>query len=137
MREIESIKLVLENCESIKIHTKHIGDFSIDDITRSISRLAMNSVSDLTTSDNIHIQVSSEANKTGSFVTSFQDKMPFDRITEHNDITAIEIKYQNNETEYISTNWNSSDRYININQTSTINTHTGDLYIVISTKETV
>lgn len=137
MKEIKSIELVLENCEVIEIGRENIGIFFVLDIKRSISRKAVNSISDSTTMEELFMQISSNANNIKSYITTWsENKKPFERLMCHEDITAIDINYQDNTNEYISVKWGGNSDYTNIYQTSAMNQYTGDLYIVISKKET-
>ena len=137
--KVESINIILENCEVIGINRQYVGAFYITDIKRTISRLAMNSISDTINSDEIFIQVSSKANDVSAYLTTWGDNTtkPFDRIRQHNDITAIEIVWENKTNEYIYVDWGGNSDYTNSNQTSAINETTGDLYIAVSENETV
>ncbi|MCA1027071.1 hypothetical protein LCM23_13295 [Cytobacillus kochii] len=138
MKEIDSIEIVLENCESIKIGREDLGTFEVSDIKRSISRMAMNSISDSMSAEEIFIQISPKANVHSSFISTWHDEesgiKPFDRLTNHNDITAININYQNGSSEYIFVNWGGDSECENSFQTSETNKHNGDLFIAISEK---
>lgn len=137
MKEVESIKFVLENLEAIKFNREDIGILFINNIRRSISRNAVNSISDSIWAEEVSIQLSSNANKQKSYTTTYSEsEPPFKRLLKHSDITALGVKYQNGEEEYVFVDWGGDSEYVNINQTSVLNEHTGDLYIVISGKET-
>lgn len=136
MKEVKSIELVLENCEMIEIKREHIGSFNLSNIRRSISRIAANSICDSLSAEDAFIQISSKANTINSYSFTWDDNkiLPFDRLTQHKDITAIEIHYEDGSNEYIYVNWGGKSDYTNLYQTSKINQHTGDLYIAISEK---
>lgn len=138
MKEIMSIELVLENCEVIKIEREYIGSLFIENITRSISRRAINSIRDSMSAEEVFIQISSEANKAKSYSTTWSDNevSPFERLVRCSDITAVSINYQDGSDEYIYVKWGGESDYSNVNQTSAVNERTGDLYIAISEKET-
>lgn len=139
MKEVKFIELVLENCEVIRIERKHIGSFFVSNITRSISRIATNSISDSLTAEDICIQVSPKANTPSSFRTGWSDDKatPFERIIMYDDIAAINIVYQDESEEYIFVNWGGDSKRNNIYQTSMIAERIGNLYIVISEKKKV
>lgn len=44
MNKVKEIVLVLENCEYIKIPTKHLANIIIEDIDMSVRRNAINSI---------------------------------------------------------------------------------------------
>jgi hypothetical protein len=139
MKEIKFIELVLENCEIIKIDKQHIGIFRIENIKRSISRVAMNSISDHKSAEEVFIQISSKANNYNSYVTTWSgnETLPFTRLIKYKDITAISIHYEDDDEEYIYVPWGGESDYKNEYQSCKINEHTGDLYIIISEKENV
>lgn len=139
-REIESIELVLENLESVKIKREHIGFFEMRGITKSISRLASNSISEILTVNEVFLQICSKANNYSSYVHDWHDEKikPFERLMRYKDIVAVEVNFKDGSSECIYVNWESDlDDYTNKNQSVAINKKTGDLYIVISEKENV
>ncbi len=139
MKQVKCIDIVLENCEVIRIMREHIGDFHVLDIKRSISRIAMNSVSGTLSAEEIFIQVSSEANETTSYLTTWSanDTKPFQRIVQSMDISAIDINYEDGSNEEVLVNWGGDSDYTNEKQTADMNEDTGDLYIAISENTTV
>lgn len=143
MKEIKSVTLVLENLEAVKIDRKDIGTFRLTNIKREIARLAINSISDLITSDELFMQISSDLNVSLASEELFGDGLrdnhsPLKRLWQHDDITCISLTYQDGSTEEVYTNWEDIDNgNNNKNQTSVFNEITGDLYIVISEKEDV
>jgi hypothetical protein len=139
MKVFKSVELVLENCEAIEIKREHIGIFYVLNIKRSISRRAVNSIDSYTTADEVFMQICSEANVLSSYVTTCSDNdvLPFARLLNYKDITGLRIKYKDGDEEYIQVNWGGDSDYENEYQTAAINEKTGDLYIVISEKESV
>jgi hypothetical protein len=136
LREVKYIKLILENCEEIMLKKEHIGIIEMFNINRTISRRAMNYISDALIAENIFIQISSKANviESYSFTWNGNNTLPFDRLTRWNDITAIDVHFEDGSSEYILVNWNEESDFANLYQTSKINQYTGDLYIAISEK---
>lgn len=55
MKEVKSVELVLENLESIEVKREHIGMFHVSNLKRSISRNAINSISDYVTAEEVFI----------------------------------------------------------------------------------
>jgi len=133
MDEIKDIELVLENCEIIKIQKENLGVFMIDNIKRSIRRVAVNSVSSGLYSDKVVMQINSLANE-NSF--SSYGSVPFDRLREFNDVAAVYVNYKNGHKELIYVDWNLDSEHENSHQTSLLNEKTGDLYLVICATET-
>lgn len=139
MNEIKSIEIVLENCEAIRIDRENLGYFNIDNIKRSISRMAMNSVSDYLSAEKIFIQISSKANNHSSFIFTCHEGevTPFDRILKYSDITSVVVNYENETSEEIYVDWGGDSDYTNPYQSVAINEKTNDLYIVISKNDEV
>lgn len=67
-REVESIELILENCENILIEKNHIGFMDFKNISKSIARRALNSVSEKMTSDGFAVEISAKANDASSYI---------------------------------------------------------------------
>ncbi|PJI12358.1 hypothetical protein CTV96_09425 [Bacillus altitudinis] len=136
-REVVYIELVTENCEVIRLDRQHIGRFHMKDVSRSILRRASNSVSGLTTAEEMFLQISAKANVISAYEDTWDDQttLPFDRILENTDICAVEITYEDGSSEYILVKWGEDD-WTNEYQTVSINENTGDLYIVISGETT-
>lgn len=134
MDEIKDIELVLENCEIIKIRKENLGIFMIDNIKRSIRRVAVNSISSGLYSDKVVMQINAHANE-NSF--SSYGSVPFDRLREFNDIAAVYVNYKDGHQEGIYVDWNPDSEHENSHQTSIVNEKTGDLYLVICANETV
>lgn len=137
IKEIKSIELVLENCEVIVVEKESIGTMNLTNIHRSIRRVATNSVSDLLQAEEVFIQISSKVNHVSSYSLSLGSGTPFERLMQYGDITAVLINYEDGSEEYIFVDWSEGCEYNNLYQSSAVNEQTGDLYLVISPKETV
>ena len=57
------IEFVFENCDSIKIEGKYIGDFLVDNLTTSIKRIACNSIEKMDVANTVAIEIHKDANK--------------------------------------------------------------------------
>ena len=57
------IEFVFENCDSIKIEGKYIGDFLVDDLKTSMQRIACNSIEKIDTANTVAIEIHKDANK--------------------------------------------------------------------------
>ena len=137
MNKVKYIKLVFENCEEVRIDERYIGYMAITDFREEIARVAMNAICKFRTADEVAIEIFSEANK--PFVSFGHDtgKTIFERIMAWNDITHINIVYEDGDEEYIGVNYDEGlDEgklgAQNILQTSELSS-LGNLYLVIST----
>lgn len=149
--KLKNITFVLENCDSITIDGKYIGDFYVGDIKREIKRIASNAICEMNITNNFMIEIHKDANvKRCDFfdVFSFTDKenshMTFDRFLECNDITSIDfvLEEESNDFDYpckaysYYVNWVGDSDYVNEAQ-KTYLSKAGHLYIVISKEEYV
>lgn len=130
--EIKKIELCFENCELVTIDGKYIGEFNIDNIQRSIRRVACNYIQDALTCDHFSISIHREANKETDGGL-FNDTLKLNRIQKYNDIVSVCV-YLNEDTEderveRIYVKWRDSD-CDNEYQKSYMN-DSGDLFIVI------
>ncbi|MBP2657918.1 MAG: hypothetical protein H6Q69_950 [Firmicutes bacterium] len=137
-KNITSLKLILENCESISFPAKCIKSIRVDDIRTNFD-YSDGYYSEYIKANQINITIDTQANLIVAYSDGFplpERKLPFDRIMRHNDITHIKIAYNDNTTEDISVNWQDDDEGNydnNINQFTTTNS-CGDLWISISPK---
>ena len=137
MKNVKYIELVFENCEEVRIDEKYIGYMAITDFGEEIVRVAINSICKIRAADEVALEIFSEAN--GPFISYGKDQgiTIFDRITEWNDITHINVVYEDGEEEYIAINYDEGLNEgklgaENILQTSKLS-DLGNLYLVIST----
>lgn len=141
MREVSSIELVLENCEVIRVKRENIGVFRIFNVQRHITRLAVNSISESLEAQEVVLQISSKENNTEAYshTWSTSKTAPFRRLTNVSDVAAIDVIYKDGSSSYIFVPWKDRDDNDTINsyQTSKVNKHTGDLYLVISENKIV
>ncbi len=132
---IRSIEFVFENCEFIEFDAKYIGRFSLENITRSIRRIAVNAIKDITEVGDVVIEIFSEGNEDYSCYGSIPAKK-FNRILRHNDITRIVVHYNDGSDGEFFVNYDEGAfegklGAPNIFQ-STVLSSLGNLYIVIS-----
>lgn len=90
--KLQYIGFIFENCDSIRIDGKYVGDFLVDDLTRKIKRVACNSIRRLDTANTVVVEIHKDANKERhefdqNDVEDFK-QMTFDRL-KLNDITSI------------------------------------------------
>ncbi|TYS25136.1 hypothetical protein FZC71_00895 [Bacillus subtilis] len=139
MKKVKSIDLVLENCEVLKFDSKYIGRFYMTNITRTISRKASNLIGENYSAENVFLQLFAEGNDSNAFKQTWpsNSELPFDRLQQCPDIVAIDVFYEDSSNDYILVNWSGDSDVNNENQTAKLNEYTGDLFLVISGKETV
>lgn len=135
--KIKSIEFIFENTESIVIDSSNIGLFEIDGIKESIGRTALNYISSDKSFNHLAIQLLEDA----PYVSYFEEyKSMFERF-KYNDITAVEVYYDNDDGEsekkrdvYYVENYKEDDcnsiGASNLNQKFIVS-H-GAMYIVIS-----
>ena len=92
------IEFVFENCDSIKIEGKYIGDFLVDDLKTSMQRIACNSIEKIDTANTVAIEIHKDANKERyqfgqSHIETFKE-MTFDRFKAYGDITSIQFELE-------------------------------------------
>ena len=147
--KLKYLKLDFENCESIEIDGKYIGDFYVDDIYTSIRRVACNSIKKIETAHTIALEIHKEANKTHDAfgLEDCEDckAKVFSRLEMCPDIVDIEFELYDNfvregetpqtESYHYAVAWTGDSDYINSSQTTYVS-DAGHLYIVISDKQT-
>lgn len=132
--EIKQLKLIFENCETITIDRKYIGALDIDNIKKSISRNACNSISSNLSCDSFVISINRKLpiEKLSSWTIGdvLEERNPLIRIQQYNDITGIEVIYENDTSEYIFIQWGGDSDYSNEYQKVYVNDFE-DVFIVI------
>ena len=132
MREIKFIELVLENCEVIKILPRYIGAFNINNIHRSISRATTNAILETASCDLLYLQISSKFTDSTSMWLE-KGISPIDRLTKCRDLVGVVVNYVDGTDEMVYVPWDDDpSEYTNSYETSRVNPHTGDLFIVVS-----
>nr|DAH73365.1 MAG TPA: hypothetical protein [Caudoviricetes sp.] len=136
---IKKIEFILENCEVITIDGRFIGDFDLDNIKTRVRRVA-NAINKIVSVEDVAIEIRSLANVTTTCPWGVDETFkPFDRLTEHHDITAIVVYFNDNSSECYYVNYRSKGDYIgakNLNQHTHVSS-LGNLYLVISEKNTI
>ncbi|MCM1224859.1 MAG: hypothetical protein NC548_61465 [Lachnospiraceae bacterium] len=118
MREVKSVELVLENCESIKFLPDQIGIFCCDKITSYVARVACNSISKQLICEWMCIELYNSANQKYNSLGQESEDRALDRLGKFNDITAVEVTYEDGGVDYILVPWNEENDYSNKYQTS-------------------
>ena len=92
---LKNITFVFENCDTITIDGKYIGDFLVADLKTEIRRIACNAIERMDIAGTIAIEIHKDANKEyyqfgQNQYEKFKTKV-FDRLAD-NDITSIEFE---------------------------------------------
>lgn len=141
--KLKYITFIFENCDSITIEGKYIGDFIVDNIQTSIRRIACNTIRRIDTANVFAIEIHKDANKeryqhNQTNLEEFK-QMTFDRFTTWQDITYIEFELEDdlheegNQTQLhaYSLDWFGPDDTNNLSQKTYIS-KLGHLYIVVA-----
>lgn len=138
--KLKYITFIFENCDSITIDGKYVGDFIVDDIQTSIQRIASNAINKIDTANIFAIEIHKDANKERYQHDQIQienfKQMTFDRFTSWQDVTSIEFELEDSyeEEERLEhydycLNWFGDDK--NLNQKVYIS-KCGNLYLVVA-----
>ncbi|MDP9675286.1 hypothetical protein J2W97_001269 [Paenibacillus jamilae] len=137
MKKLKEILFGLENCESLSIDAKYIGNFSVTNVRKSIIR-HYGDIRFMDICDTFSIVVNKNAN-TDYQVFGVEDEgfkqNTFDRLTS-GDIVVIDIVYDDDSKDEVYVHWEGESDYSNEAQKNYIS-KLGDLFIVISKEETV
>lgn len=140
MKNIKSVELILENCETIEIEAKYFGMFKMDDIRTGIYRIACNAISKSQTAHSIAFEIFSEANVKYAPFGSCEEQLKFHRLTQWKDITGIELKYEDGSVETYYVDYDDGEDNAlgaeNLNEKVHIS-RLGNLYIVIEKDKTI
>ena len=137
---LKEIELQFENCEYVTINGKYVGEFFVDGIKKSFSRLGCNSIDEIDECAKFMIEFSDDANKIANAVGSSDWYSHYDnvfgRIEQYADITGFRfvlVDYDGVEHEYSYIPiWEDADHNgeENLYQKSYISKN-GFMYIVI------
>lgn len=135
MLELDSIEIVLENCECYEFPATDLGYFVLSEITTSIGRCGMNVVSKDQYVGNVVMEIFDNHRIQKDDFDANKDIDVFKRIHDDPDITQLCLHYIDGTQETLFVEWRL-EKYNNSNQTSYIN-DLGWLYLVISSKKDV
>lgn len=127
MQEIDEVKIVFENVESITIKLENIRFISMNEIKESIVKVACNSIIGMKISESIILHISAEAKEKSQ--TGLYEDIGMQRIMEHCDIASFEMLYNNKVIDTIYPIWTGDD-YTNDSQ-SVVQLKNGDIIIVV------
>lgn len=148
--KLKNITFIFENCDSITIDGKYVGDFLVDDIKTSFNRTTINCIEKMELAHTFAIEIHKDANKERySFDLAGCDKhMIFDRLAA-SDITSIQFElateiehkdcnYQIAKSEYYDYYilWSGENEYFNEYQINYISVG-GHFYITIAKDKSI
>ena len=130
--KIKQIRFVLENCETFEISGRNIGWILLDEISETIARTAINYVDEIHYCKRFEIEIFSEADMTyHPFDVEDIEKTVFERLTEGNDITLIEIVWEDDTVNSFRPEWYGESEFSNEGQNGVVS-DLGNLYIAIN-----
>ena len=118
MKNIESIILHFENCESIEIEGRHIGEIEVRGLKQCISRHG-NSIRNYRICDDFVLEIHKDADKRYKSFGMISDDVLFNRLLNTKDIVSITIKYNDGTIDddiYVPYNEDENTFSINKNQ---------------------
>jgi hypothetical protein len=148
---LKYIEFDFENCDSIRIDGKYVGNFLVEDIRTVIRRTACNSVDRMDVAHTFAIEIHKDANVEryafGQDGNEDFKEMTFDRFDEYGDITSVHFVLEEKvsskdgvtltEDSYdYYVDWTGECDYINDSQKNYISS-LGHLYIVINDNKTI
>ncbi|MEJ3719217.1 hypothetical protein WGM54_14445 [Paenibacillus polymyxa] len=137
MKKLKEVVFGLENCESLSVDAKYIGNFSVTNVRKSIIR-HYGDIRFMDICDTFSIVVNKSANidyQVFGVEDEYYKHNTFNRLTS-GDIVVIDIMYDDDSKDEIYIQWEGESDYFNEVQKTYIS-KLGDLFIVISKEETV
>ena len=132
MKNIESVILHCENCESLEIEGRHIGEIFIVGMKENIRRHA-NTVKQYRKCEDFVLEIHRDANKKYKTFGMISDDILFNRINEIPDIVSITIKYDDRTVDdniYVS--YKEKETFLINEYQHTYKSKSNHLYIVCS-----
>lgn len=114
MKEIKAIKLEFENTDYMVFEPKDFVYFSMDDIWTEIKSFGFGGIDKYVHADTVEMQIKWEANdwhEPFENSNSKHDEFKFDRIQDYDDITHIDVVYDDRTTERYVVNWEDASEY--------------------------
>lgn len=95
MQKLNSVKIIFENCEALTIPAEDILHIEINNISKNYSFLdGWCHVDSINNADKAIILISKDANTCKYFDIMFSSITPFERMTRYNDITHLNLRYE-------------------------------------------
>lgn len=139
--KIKNVTLIFENCDSITIEGKYIGNMIVDDIRSSFKKLGSDTINKIDVANVFAIEIHKEANEERYELNQTGNEalrqMTFDRLKKYNDITSIKFELEEDgqatrvESYEYWAKW-VGDSYENNEAQTTYLSKDGHLYIVIA-----
>ena len=118
MKNIESIILHFENCESIEIEGRHIGEIEVRGLKQVITSHG-NGIRNYRICDDFVLEINKNANKKYHSFGMISDDVLFNRLMNTKDIVSLTIKYNDGTIDddiYVPYNEDENTFVINKNQ---------------------
>lgn len=136
MKELKTIEIGFENCESITISKNMIGEFNLDDTRPIIRRIACNSISKYWAAGEIQMELFRCKNQTYKPFGQLEEQDMLERVSQYRDITSIDIIYEDGTTEFYLVDYDEGENEgclgaENINEDLYVS-ELGNVYICIS-----
>lgn len=110
MQKLNSLKIIFENCESLSIPADDILHIEINNVSKNYSFTKpwyhMNSINN---ADKVMILISKDANTCKYFDAMFSNITPFERIIRYNDITHLNLIFEDGITESYEVTFNGNE----------------------------
>ncbi len=139
---LKQITFYFENCEYITIDGKYIGEFLVDKISASVSRVTVDSVRKMNVSKLFKIEIHKDADvEYCQFGDENYKRKIFERFENYSDITEISFDLEDKDSDlnihydyYL--NWIGDSSDMNLAQKS-YRSNLGNLYIVVAEDEDI
>jgi hypothetical protein len=142
MKEVISVDIILENCESISVAADYIGEIYVGEIVEEITRIATNAVCKFKTAGVVVLELLKEFNSRPYYVFGNEDFVSEkkERLFNYRDITALEFIYDDGTSEIYYVDYKAENEEKlgseNINQENFLSS-SGSVCIVITANEEV
>lgn len=135
---LKTVTLTLENCETIEIPRKFIGEFEISGTGKKISRLGCNYIGAYETADFVMMEIFKEADvRTRPFGFDDEDAdSVFGRLTKYADVTHVGLEFDDGTKASYAVDYDEGEQAgilgaDNVNQKTYVS-GLGNLYLLIS-----
>lgn len=135
---VQIVTICFENCEYAEIPIKYFGKFFIDKISTGIYRIAMNAICKENCAEEVVLEIFSEVDQIGYHpcCNKKETASVINRISQYNDITSIEIKYEDGSEEryLVSYKTEKGNEYGPNTLQQSFVSELGNLYVLIGKK---
>lgn len=134
--KLKSIRFIFENCETFEIDAAHIGEFYLDGIHHHFRRISPEVVMRVDEADDFAIEIFKEANEPYKRFCDEDTMYKFDRILHYDDVTSIEVIFEEEKTTY-NLKWDNPYQEENPVYQLSYLSYCGHLYLKVSDKPLV